>query len=175
MGNTHSKHEYELGIVVLGMESSGKTYLVNKMMDKNDDRPTQPTLTFGEHHYPLKGKIIRLVECGGSEQIQQLWSHYLESIKGLIFVVDSTGADKFQTAGELLKTACLRCRDKTPILLVCTKSDLEGAVTPDEVASKMQIGDVKQPVKPISVSAKTNQGLQDIHAWIKATYKNKDT
>ena len=75
-------------IVMLGLDSAGKTTIFSNLMIKKSVE-TIPTYVFNVYTvWPCKGVTIILRDVGEKEILRLLWQHYLANIQGLIFVVD---------------------------------------------------------------------------------------
>ena len=93
-------------------------------------------------------------EVGGQDRIRQLWRHYYQNADGLIFVVDSNDPGRMQEAREeLTKVLSAPELANAAVLVLANKQDLPGAVSADQVATAMQLRDLKQQwfIQPCSV------------------------
>jgi ADP-ribosylation factor-like protein 4 len=77
------------------------------------------------------GQTFLLWDVGGQEKTRPLWRSYTRCTDGIIFVVDSSDAERLEEAKlELLKIAKLTERYAVPILVLANKQDLPTAAEP---------------------------------------------
>ncbi|KHJ48681.1 ADP-ribosylation factor family protein [Trichuris suis] len=76
-------------IVVLGLDNSGKSYLVNSLK-KNPQNSVMPTIGFSKCDVSMKNVIVTFYDLGGCAGIRDIWKNYYAEAHGLIYVVDGT-------------------------------------------------------------------------------------
>lgn len=113
-------------IVVLGFQSAGKTTLMNqwkgvkiKNMNKSDQ---------------FIDLILNEIDAKNSDQWKQAITG---TVSGIVFVVDSTDKEKFEDVKKSLKEVIEHA--KAPVLIMCSKQDLEGAVKEDELLDILEL------------------------------------
>lgn len=83
-------------------------------------------------------------DVGGQDKIRPLWRHYYEDAQGVIFVVDSNDAGRFQEARNelqnMLNEAELR---EAAVLVYANKQDLPNARSVAEVAEALQLSTLR--------------------------------
>lgn len=68
-------------------------------------------------------------DVGGQDKLRPLWRSYTRCTDGIIFVVDSTKADRLEEAKlELLKVCKTHKHTQVPILILANKQDLPVAL-----------------------------------------------
>ena len=67
-------------------------------------------------------------------QVRQTWGHYYNNKQALIFVVDATDDTRMKEArGVLRQVLEAEPMSRVPLLVLCSKSDVEGALTSEEI------------------------------------------
>ncbi|XP_070585792.1 uncharacterized protein [Erythrolamprus reginae] len=133
-----SFHGVEARILLLGLDSAGKTTLLYKLKT-NETTFTIPTVGFNvETVQPCSNVTFTMWDVGGQERIRALWKHYSTNTDGLIFMVDSMDHYRFEEARveleSLLEGDDLR---GVPLILLANKQDLPEARPSMEVAERM--------------------------------------
>uniref|UniRef100_A0A3B4A175 ADP-ribosylation factor-like 11 n=1 Tax=Periophthalmus magnuspinnatus TaxID=409849 RepID=A0A3B4A175_9GOBI len=128
-----------LHIVVVGLDSSGKTSLLYRLK-LGEFVETVPTKGFNMERVRLSGGggggggLYQVWDVGGQDKQRPLWKAYARRTDGLVFVVDAADTERLEEArAELHRMA--RCPESqgAPILLLANKQDLPGAMTPAQV------------------------------------------
>jgi len=55
-----------------------------------------PTIGFNSEELKLKQFDITFYDLGGGKKIRDIWKQYLHEVYGIIYMVDSTGVDRFE-------------------------------------------------------------------------------
>ncbi|KAH9810586.1 P-loop containing nucleoside triphosphate hydrolase protein [Melampsora americana] len=92
----HLTRKEEYTIIILGLDQSGKTTLLEKI--KTIYNPNQPGLKAHQISKTIGQNIGRIVisSSGGSKEIRSIWEKYFKEIDGLCWVLDSN--DRFQNS-----------------------------------------------------------------------------
>lgn len=103
---------------------------------------------------------------GGQEKLRPLWRSYIRQTDAIIFVVDSTDAERFEEA-KLELHNLLRLADIppfVPVLLLANKQDLPTAVAQQEIEQVVGVKDLgpNHTTKTICCCAVTGEGLDDV-------------
>lgn len=126
------------------------------------------TLTFDDY-------AIYVWDLGGAERVRPLWRHYFEGAYGLIFIIDSSDPDSFESIkNEIKQITEMQEVRYCPVLIAANKQDIEGAKTPDEVAEAIDFESIKQPEKLINGSSLINgQGLNEGMKWLRSVMNRR--
>eukprot|EP00483_Globobulimina_turgida_P007726 UN07741 len=115
-----------------------------------------PTYGFTNHIIPIKFKNyeISLFDLGGSITIRGYWDNYYSEAHCVIFVIDSSDADRFEQVRKqfTLLTKARNLQNK-PILIICNKCDSPTFVSSKIVSRKINVESIKAPYKIIETSA----------------------
>ena len=74
-GGFSSFNKKELRILMLGLDSAGKTTILYNIKT-NDEINTLPTVGFNVETIKYKNILLNLWDVGGQDKIRPLWRHY---------------------------------------------------------------------------------------------------
>lgn len=105
------KPKREKKILVLGLDGSGKSTLINSLKicattlghegnvgGELEANTVSPTLGLNLVKIELPSLNIELMEIGGKESFRSMWSHYYEDADKILFIVDASSSDRFEDA-----------------------------------------------------------------------------
>ena len=83
-------------------------------------------------------------DVGGQEKLRNLWTHYFDKSKALIYVVDSSDSERIDLAAKELRRIVAHedMRDAV-ILVLANKRDL-ATMNLEEVCSKLGVREMKR-------------------------------
>ncbi|XP_061195791.1 ADP-ribosylation factor-like protein 13B [Saccostrea echinata] len=146
MGNCLCKRKREpkrtLTLGLFGVDNAGKTTTV-KVLAGEPHTDTTPTVGFnnadiGIHHYDIK-----FYDLGGGKKIRDIWQTYFPEIYGIVYVVDSTAADRMEEVKHNLKV--LLENEKVqgkPVLLLANKQDQESALDEVDIMEQLSLENI---------------------------------
>ncbi|KAH0792270.1 putative ADP-ribosylation factor [Histomonas meleagridis] len=157
-------------IIMLSLPYAGKTSILYKLA-LGEIITVIPTIGFNVESIDHKGINLEIWDVGGECRIPPLWYHYIQSSKGIIFVVDShenyTG--EFDEAREHLFQYILEKKESKnlPLLVLANKQDLPNALSPDEIENKLCLNTIKdRPWKVQATSVYNEGGLREGLDWL---------
>lgn len=133
-----------LHIVVIGLDSAGKTSLLYRLKLKEFVK-TIPTKGFNTEKIkvavgPSRAINFQVWDVGGQEKLRPLWKSYTRRTDGIVFVVDSTELERMEEARvELHKITRTSENQGVPVLILANKQDQELALTVTEVEKMLSI------------------------------------
>jgi len=161
------KDERESRILMLGLDNAGKTTVLKKLSDE-DISHIMPTQGFNIKSLVHEGFKLNVWDIGGQKTIRPYWSNYFESSDALVYVIDSSDSRRLAESGQELRE--LLAEDKlggVPLLVFANKQDLLQAVSADEIAGQLALGNIADRTWTIQAcSAKTGEGLQEGMEWM---------
>lgn len=161
------KTDQEARILVLGLDSSGKTTILKKLSDE-DITHIMPTQGFNIKSLMHDGFKLNVWDIGGQKSIRPYWRNYFDQTDAMIFVIDSADKRRMEECGVELQL--LLDEEKlaaVPLLIYANKQDLLNAQTPAEITSQLGLTDLRgRTWKILPCSAKTGEGLQEGMEWI---------
>jgi len=154
-------------LTMIGLDIAGKTSIICKLQH-GQLGSVMPTEGFLDHSLRLQSHNLDICDAGGQDRIRPLWCHYVKSIDGLIFVVDSTDHERFEEAKtELHKIVACESDRHFPILIMANKRDLPAAADMEVLKRRLDVVSLtsrKWHVQPSS--AKTGEGLKEGFKWL---------
>lgn len=135
----------EKRVLLLGLEGSGKTSIVNQICVANGDETfytVPPKPTEGSSIYRIKNGSVfyNIWDIGGSDATRKYWTAFLQDTDLLLFVVDASRADKLPLVASTLKQLLSDSRmDDVPILIVVNKQDSPNALEPEKVKEALDL------------------------------------
>lgn len=159
----------EMRVLMIGLDNAGKTSIVNAMQtEKLAPGAIKPTIGFNLQEVSIGNFKLKVWDISGQEKCRELWRHYYEGARGIIFVVDC--ADKgraVEARDEFQKLLLDPDLTHARILVFANKQDLSDAMKAKDIKDKFGIGfDVASRVKVQEASAKTQYGLLDGFTWL---------
>lgn len=127
---------------VVGMDGVGKSSIMN-MLQGSADKTTKPTIGFRPVTMMLgENAQVRFYDIGGGPKIREIWSQYYHDVHGVVYVVDSTeeGEKMAESVAQFNTTQEHAFISKKPLLILATKTDLEGTASKDDIAARYNLG-----------------------------------
>ena len=125
-------------ILMLGLGAAGKTTILYKLK-VNETVTTIPTIGFNvETVEPTKNINFTVWDVGGQDKIRPLWKHYFNGCEGLIYVVDSADASRFEESKKELDWI-MESDDMSgvPVVVLANKQDLPNSQSTSQVAESL--------------------------------------
>eukprot|EP00761_Pharyngomonas_kirbyi_P012229 gb/GECH01012256.1/.p1 GENE.gb/GECH01012256.1/~~gb/GECH01012256.1/.p1 ORF type:complete len:188 (+),score=33.26 gb/GECH01012256.1/:1-564(+) len=157
----------QLEMVLVGLENSGKTTLLNVL---SMGHPVETVPTVGQNVKVVKKENVQMKvwDLGGQERFRSEWARYTEGVDILIFVVDASDADRVPTARKELHRLLEDARlEKTPLLILLNKIDLEPHLSKEEMVKQLNLDYISENpwvVFPISALKQINIG--EVVDWL---------
>ncbi|MHA2174792.1 MAG: ADP-ribosylation factor family protein [Candidatus Hodarchaeales archaeon] len=158
-------HKYQ--IVIIGLDSAGKTTIVNRML-RSEFVPT--TRTLGVNYRTVKYRQIEfsLIDLGGQEIYRNLlWQPSLEKADAIVFVLDS--ADLRISEASKAFWESMKQNEEAPVLFIANKIDLEGARSFDLIVQDLDLTRATRSSRTVGlfrISAKTGENFYDAFDWL---------
>ena len=142
------KKEKEMRILMVGLDSAGKTSILYRL--KLGKLPTTVVPThldrgprFGVEVVQYKDTYFTLWDVSGIEANRPLWKHYFQNAQGLIFVVDANDRDRIEEVRrELNKLLNDEELNGVVFLVFANKQDLPNAMDVEEIRDKLGLYDI---------------------------------
>jgi len=100
-------------------------------------------------------------------KLSNFWRHYYQGISALIYVIDSSGSERFEARSEILfKILAAEELKSIKVLILATKMDLPHAKSPDQVISLCGLANIKQEYAIYPCNALTGEGLFEGMGWL---------
>lgn len=109
-------------LAILGLDSSGKSTLVNLFNTKS--LPTLPTMGFSFEEITFANTTIKIWDIGGQKEFVAYWKQYVDDIDGMVFMIDIADEKRFRDSYEGFKLLSPHLKDGLSVLLFLNKTDL---------------------------------------------------
>jgi GTPase SAR1 family protein len=173
-GHVSIRTEYDLhrAVTVVGLDGSGKSEIVFKMLADLSDSipfPYLPIPTAGVAYSEFtEGKLtFGIYDCGGMARYRVQWPHFVKQSDGVVFVIDRTDAARIVRVREEIGDIITLCASlEKPLLVLVNKSDLNAEMRiPDPpIVNKLLDARLDYTVK--ECAAKTGDGIADARNWL---------
>lgn len=166
-----SRSKKELKVLLLGLDSAGKTTFV-KRMKLDEYIRVSTTMGINQEIIELENLLLRVLDLGGQETFRTLiWPELIKDGADLvIFVIDANDqARLLYNEEELHKLFKIEKMKTAALCILANKQDLGDALPAGELMTRL--GLVPPPVnRSISIfptSMVTGEGLEQVYNWIK--------
>ena len=171
LGSSSSR---ESKILMLGLDAAGKTAILYQLK-LNRAVVTIPTIGFNvETVQPTRNVSFTVWDINGADRQRYLWRHYFTKCEGLVFVVDSSDAERFPKAREALAWVLDSEEMKdVPLVVLANKQDLPDARSPADVATELELHQIRDRKWSIhGTDAVSGQGVYDSIAELSSLVKD---
>ncbi|KAI5122618.1 hypothetical protein M0805_008707 [Coniferiporia weirii] len=154
-------------ICVVGLQASGKTSFVNLLNSGQWTEDVIPTVAFNLRKVRKGNVTLRIWDVAGQPRFRSMWERYCKDNDAIVFVVDSTDKDKFDSARFELHTLLSSTQlAGVPLLVLGNKCDLlhlEPASVEDLIEA-LQLDKIQ--ARTVSCSMKEQHNLDIIIRWL---------
>eukprot|EP00917_Polyrhabdina_sp_WS-2016_P011101 GHVP01024343.1.p1 GENE.GHVP01024343.1~~GHVP01024343.1.p1 ORF type:complete len:178 (-),score=28.65 GHVP01024343.1:91-624(-) len=164
--------ESRLRILILGLDNSGKSTVVKRLMNEDIEMVT-PTFGFEIKTVLRDNRTLDIWDIGGQKSIRPYWQSCFDSTDAVIWVVDSTDLSRIDSSKDELLSLMSQNRLRfTPLLILANKQDIEGAASPSEIRSFMGVNSLEaDKICVFGTSAHTGIGIMEGFDWLVASIK----
>lgn len=92
----------EAKILVIGLDNSGKSTLINHLKSNTSTFEVTPTVGFQIEEFKKNNINFTVFDMSGQGRYRSLWEHYYKEAQAIIFVIDSTDMLRIGVAEEEL-------------------------------------------------------------------------
>ncbi len=127
-------------IVLVGLENSGKTTLLNVLSGRDPSEPT-PTIGLDVKQMKIGNTNIKAWDVGGQKQYRREWARYTQGCDVIIFVVDVAASEDQMSVAKRELHQLLENRDlaQTPLLVVANKIDIDPHFSEAQVITMLNL------------------------------------
>eukprot|EP01139_Manchomonas_bermudensis_P005071 Amastigsp_a174610_2034.p2 type:complete len:190 gc:universal Amastigsp_a174610_2034:592-23(-) len=165
--NLFWKQEMELTLV--GLNSAGKTTLVNIISSGEYREDMIPTVGFNMRKVQKGNVTIKLWDIGGQERFRATWERYCRGVSAIVFVVDAADHSTLdQAKAELHALLSKQQLAGIPLLVLGNKNDLPEALNTEELMDAMELRAIPddREVCCFSISAKNSVNIDITLEWL---------
>ena len=163
----------EARILMLGLDSAGKTTILYKMK-LGEVVQSVPTIGFNVDTIEFKNCKLNVWDVGGQDKIRNLWKHYYSNTEGLIFVVDSSDKNRIELARDELHKILAEEEMKEAIVLVFANKQDIAVMDIKEIIEKLDLQSFRDRKWFCQgTSALSGQGLNEGMNWLVKQLQSK--
>jgi len=134
----------EVRVLILGLDNAGKTTILYKLHSPNRVIRTMPTIGFNVETVVYKNLNFSVWDLGGQTSIRPYWRCYYANTNAIIYVVDSSDAERLALSRKELMAMLEEEELKSTVLLVfANKQDMKGALSEAEVSQQLGLHAIK--------------------------------
>ncbi|CAG9803757.1 unnamed protein product [Chironomus riparius] len=165
------KRSKQISILIVGLNNSGKSTIVNYFKNKDDRKfISVPTIGFNVEHFENQGVSFTAFDFSGQGRYRNLWEHHFKSCHGIVFVIDSSDRMRLVVVKDelelLLQHPDIK-RRRVPILLFANKMDCIDALSSVKIAAGLNLEKIEnKPWQICSSNALTGEGLYNGVQWL---------
>ena len=156
MGGSFSQERPENKVLMIGLNDSGKTTILNTLKLGRFVTPMDTPYKNTEK-FVYRGVTFAVREI---DDVQDHWSKHIADTKGVILVLDSSEDDVKFAKVELLKILSENRIRKAGILIFANKKDLPNAMTKSEVTKELGLNSFTRDIKQ-RVFVQSTHGFND--------------
>ncbi|CAK0898932.1 unnamed protein product, partial [Prorocentrum cordatum] len=157
-------------IVVVGLDNSGKTTVLNCLKPKKASLETVPTVGFSTEEFQKHGVNFCAFDMSGQSRYRNLWEHYYGDVEGIIVVVDATDSLRFVVAKDELQQMMGNpavSEGRMPILFLCNKMDAPGACPQTDIVEALELEQITdRPWAIFPTDALKGEGVEEATKWL---------
>lgn len=151
-----------------GLQNAGKTSFIDALGGGEFKDDMIPTVGFNMRKLRRDGVGVKTWDLGGQERFRGTWERYCRGMHCVVFVLDASAPELFESAKNelhgLLKRDTLK---EIPLLVLGNKSDVAGAVKVNEVIEAMELKRVTgREVCCYNVSCKNSTNIDACLKWL---------
>eukprot|EP00747_Dinoflagellata_sp_TGD_P165279 gnl/TRDRNA2_/TRDRNA2_186354_c0_seq1.p1 gnl/TRDRNA2_/TRDRNA2_186354_c0~~gnl/TRDRNA2_/TRDRNA2_186354_c0_seq1.p1 ORF type:complete len:188 (+),score=52.86 gnl/TRDRNA2_/TRDRNA2_186354_c0_seq1:128-691(+) len=167
-------------IVVVGLDNSGKTTILNALKPKKASLETVPTVGYATEEFAKYGVNFCAFDMSGQSRYRNLWEHYYGDVEGIIVVIDATDKLRFAVVKDELNTMLSDPKvasktPKIPILFLSNKMDLPTASPPLETIQALELEKITDRAwKFATCEALKGEGIEEALKWLVDAIKVSD-
>jgi ADP-ribosylation factor-like protein 6 len=94
MGSVFSSKK-EIKLIVVGLDNSGKSTMINTMKNKKTFNEVTPTVGYNIEKFEKANVNFTMFDMSGQNKYRDMWSDYCKNVDGIIFVIDSVDKLRF--------------------------------------------------------------------------------
>ncbi|MBN1328126.1 MAG: GTP-binding protein [Candidatus Heimdallarchaeota archaeon] len=175
--NLKSNKRKHKNLIICGLDSVGKTTLVNYML-LGEFTNTISTKKFDHSKIIFPNILLDIYDLGGNETFRSKWLKYNKIADGLIYVIDSTDieriADNKIILYDILKT---QIKSEIPILILLSKIDLDKRINAKQILNELQLFDINNKIQwaIFEISVILEKGIREAFQWLVNILENENS
>jgi small GTP-binding protein len=169
MGVLYSLFFRDLNVCFLGLDNAGKTTILYHVA-LGMHATTMPTIGFNVETIRAGGLTFKTWDLAGQTNARQFWNHHLQTMDGVVYVVDSQDRQRLELARDELYRVLddPRMRESAAPLLVFLNKIDQQQVTKEELHRVFDIDGLREDrqVSVCECCAKTGTNVNMGMRWL---------
>uniref|UniRef100_A0A672J7Y1 ADP-ribosylation factor-like 13b n=1 Tax=Salarias fasciatus TaxID=181472 RepID=A0A672J7Y1_SALFA len=126
-------------LVMVGLDNAGKTATVRGIQGENP-QDVAPTVGFSKVDLKQGRFEVTIFDLGGGKRIRGIWKNYYSESHGVVFVVDSSDAQRLQETRDAMADVLQHPRIAgKPVLVLANKQDRDGALAEADIIERLSL------------------------------------
>ncbi|CAO1634181.1 unnamed protein product [Jaminaea pallidilutea] len=162
----------QLRVLFLGLDNSGKSTIVKRLLKAPNWQDLSPTLGFDIQSLSYQGFTLNIWDIGGQKTLRPYWRNYFERTDGLIWVIDSYHRERMSECREELWNLMV-AEDRLAscsLLVLANKQDIPGAMSLEEIGAALDLDELMRTRKGdatiLACSAVQGRGYEEGLSWL---------
>ncbi|XP_073448123.1 ADP-ribosylation factor-like protein 9 isoform X2 [Aquarana catesbeiana] len=152
-------------VVVIGLDGSGKTSVLNSIAANKGKFVTTPTAGVNALCVHNGTSKMEFLEIGGSEHLRPYWKMYLSRAFAVIFVVDSADHGRLPLAKRHLHQL-IQQDALIPLMVLANKQDLKNAYHITEIHEALGLSDIGEKRKLFLIGTYATKDESEVSSGI---------
>ncbi|XP_077331532.1 ADP-ribosylation factor-like protein 9 isoform X2 [Lithobates pipiens] len=152
-------------VVVIGLDGSGKTSVLNSIAANKGKFVTTPTAGVNALCVHNGTSKMEFLEIGGSEHLRPYWKMYLSRAFAVIFVVDSADHGRLPLAKRHLHQL-IQQDALIPLMVLANKQDLKNAYHITEIHEALGLTDIGEQRKLFLIGTYATKDESEVSSGI---------
>ncbi|PWN19022.1 Arf-domain-containing protein [Microstroma glucosiphilum] len=165
--------ERQLRLLFLGLDNSGKSTILKRLLHSPDWDRLSPTLGFDIVSLSHPPYTLNIWDIGGQRTLRPYWRNYFERTDALVWVVDSGDRTRMKECREELWELMVREERLATcsLLVLANKQDLPGAMSSEEIREVLGLEELLRvrgggEGRILPCSAVKEMGYQEGLQWV---------
>ncbi|KAJ7071935.1 P-loop containing nucleoside triphosphate hydrolase protein [Mycena amicta] len=136
----HLTRKEEFSVIIIGLDSAGKTTLLEKIKTLYNEIPgltpdkIGPTVGQNTGTVTLPSTILQFWDLGGQRGIRNIWHRYYDDCHAVAYVIDAQDRERLSEGWEVFETVLSAPQIlNVPLLLIANKQDAPNALSVEEI------------------------------------------
>ncbi|XP_076085204.1 ADP-ribosylation factor 2-like isoform X2 [Mytilus galloprovincialis] len=157
----------EIRILLLGLESVGKTTLLYRLKLGEPIKAT-PTIGFNVESFQYKDLSLNAWDLGFGGKMRPLCQHYYKGSNAVVIMIDRGDRERLEEVTYDVIKPALKSEDlkDAVFLFLANKSDIEDGMSLQEISDSLALNNLKRRWNIFTISALTGDGITEAFDWL---------
>ncbi|MHA1873234.1 MAG: ADP-ribosylation factor-like protein [Candidatus Heimdallarchaeaceae archaeon] len=167
MSPDYSYLKRDISVTVAGLEDSGKTYFINRLLGYS---PSKVSSTMGVNHelYNADGIILGITDLGGLPSFRKtLWKSFISRSDALIYVTDITKREQLTESKKWFSRSLNWLKEENPVLVLFNMRDEKFSSSEvKSIIKRFSNGIRKSNINYLSTSFSSGKNFDQTINWL---------